>query len=130
MIDIVVFVATATFIGFVAQVAFRFVEFLFKLRSASWDVDKLEKRIAVEDAVMSQVTGPLVMDLEAEAHGNVVYCFEVNTHQFVCQGTTVSELIKHMSYRYGNRKIAARIIRSTQEAQAVLIASGANLGEE
>ena len=132
MLDTLYYVGTAIVVGYLAQLAYYLVSFVWKLRSVGWDVDELERRLDIEEAVAPEISDPkvVVVDLKAEAYNNVVYCFEVRTQKFACQGATVDEIKQHLKLRYGDYGVVGRIISITQEARAVLLASGADLGEE
>ena len=132
MLDIMYYAAIAIFVGFVAQVVFYFVKFLIKLRASEWDVDELERRLSVEESAVPLVAKPayLIIDLEAEAHSGVIYCFDAYSRRFVCQGVSVDELNKNLSRAYSNKKVVGRIVRTTQEARELLIAAGARVFKE
>lgn len=129
MLDSLLYIVTALVVGFVAQIVYYFVKFLIELRSSGWDVDELERRLAIEEAATAAAAAPtsLIIELEAEAHNGVVYCFSPSTREFICQGATIDELVSNLSHRFGHRNVKGKIVSTTQEARNLLIKAGASL---
>lgn len=57
------------------------------------------------------------LELAAELHHGVVYCFEKETDRFVCQGRTLEELIQVYRTRFPNKKTAVTITQFTKEVK-------------
>lgn len=72
---------------------------------------------AEKDKQAGSATAPAKLELAAELHHGVVYCFEKETDRFVCQGRTLDELIQVYKSRFPYRKEAVAITKFTPEVK-------------
>lgn len=79
---------------------------------ASWLGGKIEQRIAQEIENKTE-NKSRDLKLEIEVHGDVLYAFDHETKDFVCQGSTAKQLKENLILRYG--QINASIVAGPEE---------------
>jgi hypothetical protein len=58
------------------------------------------------------------MQLRVEQSGNMIYCYEKDTDQFVAQGTTVTEIFDHFRQRFPGR--SAEVVDGPDDVLSLL----------
>ena len=82
------------------------------------DILTLSRRKAAGRASVIEVR-PL-LQLKAELHQGVVYCFEQGTDRFICQGSTLDQIKNAYLARFPHAKDAVSITHPTPEVVAFL----------
>lgn len=91
--------------------------FLFKMALDIIKVVRAQSRAEKASQAEGRDQRPAPLELAAELHHGVVYCFEKETDRFVCQGRTLEELIQVYRTRFPNKKTAVTITQFTKEVK-------------
>lgn len=83
----------------------------------------LEKELGIVKEQEEDNNKPAVYKLEVETHGNVLYLFDKETDQFICQGSSVQELatlakeyknVLYAAVKYDDKVFAFKDGKSTE----------------
>lgn len=72
-----------------------------------WLMKKLQPNIAEElNGVISDLETEKLIPLTVEVDGSIFLCYNSLTNDFVCQGTTLSEISQNFKLRYPDKEAA------------------------